>query len=91
MKNFDNRIRISEVVPNTHKDNLMTINSAHPEDVEKFRQWLSQNPNKYTDILETWLSNYKFDAQAHSEFIQYVSLIDQIRGCSFRETFQPCW
>lgn len=91
MKHFDNRIRISEVVPNTHKDNLMTINSAHPTDVAKFQQWITQNPNKYSHTLNTWINNYKFDSKSHDEFKQFMSTIDQIRGCSFQETFQPCW
>ena len=91
MKDFTNRIRISEVVPNTHKDNLMTINSAHPTDVSKFQQWLIHNPNKYSNILETWIDNYKFDLQSHNEFKQYMSTIDQIRGCDFVKTFNPSW
>jgi sulfatase maturation enzyme AslB (radical SAM superfamily) len=91
MKNFSNRIRISEVVPNTHKDNLMTINSAHPTDVSKFQQWAALNPNKYSNIIETWVSNYNFDPQSHREFKQYMSTIDQIRGCDFKKTFNPSW
>lgn len=91
MKNFDNVIRISEVVPNTIKKNLMTINSVHPDDVRKFKKWLISNPNRYSQTLETWLDNYKFDSNSLEEFKQYVATLDQIRGCNFKETFQPCW
>lgn len=91
MKNFTNQIRISEVVPNTIKDNLMTVNSAHPTDVEKFQQWLIKNPNKYSAILETWINNYNFDTKIHDEFKEYISVLDEIRGCDFRATFNPTW
>ena len=90
-KAFNNTIRISEVVPNTLKDNMMTINSVLPVDVENFINWYKQNPTPYNTIIDTWLSNYQFDSAAHENFKQYMSTLDQIRGCDFRSTFDPAW
>lgn len=90
-KDFSNSIRISEVVPNTLKDNMMTINSAVPADVAKFVDWHTNNPTPYDDIINTWIKNYKFDSVAHENFKQYIRILDEIRGCDFGATFNPTW
>jgi len=90
-KQYNNTIRVSEVVPNTLKDNMMTINSVTGQDVDNFVTWYKNNPTPYNDIIDVWLSNYKFDTVAHENFKQYVTTLDQIRGCDFRSTFNPTW
>lgn len=88
-KNFSNSIRISEVVPNTIKPNMMTINSVPPADVEVFRNWHKENPTPYDDIVNIWLGKYQFDSLAHENFKEYVNTLDEVRGCNFVNTFNP--
>lgn len=90
-KKLPNKIRISEVIPNTHIDNMMTINTVIPEDVQHLKSWLINNQTSYDDILNNWINNYEFDQIAHDHFKNYIDLVDEIRGCNFRKTFQPCW
>jgi sulfatase maturation enzyme AslB (radical SAM superfamily) len=90
-KNFSNHIRVSEVVPDTIKPNMMTINSVLPDDVMLFRKWHKDNPTPYDDVINTWLDNYHFDSVAHENFKEYVTTLDEIRGCNFRATFNSSW
>lgn len=90
-KDYSNNIRMSEVIPNTHKDNMMTINSAVPDDVAKFQEWHQSNPTKYDHIIRAWLANYKFDPNAFKDFKDYIEVIDNVRSCNFRSTFNPTW
>jgi len=90
-KNYSNSIRISEVIPNTHKDNMMTINSVPEEDVNKFMLWHKNNPTTHDDIIKIWLDSYKFDPIAFDHYKEYIATIDQLRGCDFRATFNPSW
>lgn len=90
-KSLPNKIRISEVIPNTHKDNMMTINSVPPESVEKFKIWHKNNSTYYDGIIDTWLNNYQFDSAAYENFKEYITTLDKIRGCDFRATFDPLW
>lgn len=69
----------------------MTINSVLPEEVDKFRQWFRENLNDFQDIIAQWLDMYKFNPEAHQKFKDYVLLLDQLRGCNFRTTFNPTW
>ena len=70
---------------------MMTINSVLPEEVDRFRQWIVENLNDYQDIICQWLDMYKFNPVAHQKFKDYVLLLDQLRGCNFRDTFNPNW
>ena len=90
-KNFSNHVRISEVVPDTIKPGMMTINSVPLIDVDAFRSWHKENPTPYNDIIDTWLNKYQFDSEAHENFKQYVNTLDEVRGCDFRDTFKPSW
>jgi len=90
-KNFSNHIRISEVVPNTIKPGMMTINSVLPVNVDIFREWHKDNPTPYDSVINAWLDNYQFNVVAHENFKEYVTTLDEIRGCSFCDTFKCCW
>lgn len=90
-KQHKNFIRVSEVVPESIKDQMLTIHSAAESDVIKFREWHKSNPTPYDNIISQWLNTYKFNQQAHGDFINYVDLLDNIRGCDFRATFNPSW
>ncbi len=69
---------------------MMTLNSVIPTDVRKFQEW-SKNLTSFQDIITQWLDMYEFDQDAHNKFKSYVFLLDEIRGCNFRETFGPSW
>jgi len=90
-KNYKNFIRVSEVVPESIKNNMLTIHSAVDSDVAKFKQWHKNNSTPYDTIISQWVNTYKFNQQAHRDFVDYVDLLDQIRGCNFRTTFNPSW
>ena len=72
-------------------NDVMTINSVPPIDVDKFRTWHKENPTPYDDVINTWLNKYQFDPWAHKKFREYIALLDDIRGCNFTEVFQPNW
>ena len=66
----------------------MTIHSVSPADVDKFKTWLAQNPNK---VIQSWVDSYKFDPLLHQHYRDYVSMLDSIRGTNFDVVFSPHW
>jgi sulfatase maturation enzyme AslB (radical SAM superfamily) len=92
LKSIDKTAIVVVVKSNTLAENgIMTVNSVLPEDVEKFKTWHENNRNEYSDTIDTWLSYYNFNQEAHEHFKKYVTLLDEIRGCDFRTTFNPSW
>jgi len=88
----DNNIKIhfNEVYTNSGygSGGYLTINSAAPDDVEKFKLYLKENPNP---TLESWINSYKFDPEQHAKFRKFVGVTDKIRGVSFQQMFNPAW
>jgi sulfatase maturation enzyme AslB (radical SAM superfamily) len=86
------RLQFNEIYPESaYGDNnggYLTLNSAAPNDVDKFKQYLAQHPNP---TLEKWASTYKFDPELHATFRRFVAMTDSIRGVSFEQTFNPSW
>ena len=66
----------------------LTVNSAAPEDVEKFKSYLKENPNP---TLESWINSYEFDSRQLAKFRKFVEITDKIRGISFQQMFNPTW
>jgi radical SAM protein with 4Fe4S-binding SPASM domain len=88
----DNNIKLqfTEVYPGSGygSGGYLTVNSAVPEDVEKFNLYLKENPNP---TLESWINSYKFDPEQHVKFRKFVGITDKIRGVSFQKMFNPGW
>ena len=68
---------------------VLTIHSAHSKDVEKFKSWLDTYNGQYKTILTTWVDTYNYNQEWHDKFYKYINLLDNIRGCNFKETFNP--
>jgi len=84
------KINFTEVYPGSGygSGGYLTVNSAAPEDVEKFKSYLKENPNT---TLESWINRYSFDTAQHTKFQKFVEITDKIRGVSFQQMFNPTW
>ena len=92
IKQFNCELTISTVDDRSVGGNhMMTIDSVPPEDVTKFKNWFSNNPTEYQSIISQWLDMYSFNIEAHNKFKNYILLLDQLRDCDFRATFNPSW
>jgi organic radical activating enzyme len=60
-------------------ENVLTVNSAHPTDVEKFKTWLNNYQGKHKKLLEIWVGSYKYDPVLNQKFYEYT------------ETFNPTY
>jgi len=68
---------------------VLGINSAHPSDVNQFKNWLSTaTPNAH---LATWIQHYVYDPLLNTQFHNYVTMLDSIRGTDFYKTFNPTY
>lgn len=72
-------------------ENVLTINSAHPADVNKFKQWLTTYTGTHKKLLDIWANSYKYDPELNQKFHEYMSMLDSIRGTNFKETFDPTY
>jgi sulfatase maturation enzyme AslB (radical SAM superfamily) len=82
-------IRIQEIVYGSYPSpGVLTINSALPEDVERFKTWLDTYQGSCKELLDVWVRSYKFDQELHDRFVKYVNMLDKIRGCDFHKTFR---
>jgi sulfatase maturation enzyme AslB (radical SAM superfamily) len=70
-------------------EGVLTINSAHPADVESFKQWLKTYTGAYKNQISNWIENYSYDSTLNNKFHQYVDMLDSIRGTNFKEVFKP--
>lgn len=68
---------------------VLTIHSAHAKDVEKFKYWLESYNGRYKHTLINWVNTYNYSQEFHDKFYKYINLLDSIRGCNFKETFNP--
>ena len=91
IKKYNKSIIMSTVYDNSIKFGGLTINSVPPNEIEKFTEWLKNNPTLYDPILYKWLNMYKFTNEAHLSFVEYINLIDSIRNTDFKKTFNINW
>lgn len=84
------RVELFDVYVNTNEGSF-TINSVSPHDYEQFKNWNDSHPGPHSQRISAWLNTYTFDIEAHRKFKLYVNTLDQIRGCNFKETFNPTW
>lgn len=85
-------LKLSEVFSGSYpEENVLTINSAHPNDVDKFTTWLNSYTGRHKKLLEIWVSNYKYDPNLNQKFHNYMNMLDSIRNTNFRETFHPTY
>lgn len=70
----------------------LTFESVPPQDLAKLERWaktttdLSQENQQF--VLEA-IANTKFDPAKHQRFTQYTTVLDQVRGTSWHEVFDP--
>jgi sulfatase maturation enzyme AslB (radical SAM superfamily) len=67
---------------------VLTVNSAHPEDVAVFKQWVDSYSGAHKAQLTTWVNTYNFDVTLNAKFTKYIDMLDRIRGCNFTKTFR---
>jgi radical SAM protein with 4Fe4S-binding SPASM domain len=67
---------------------VLTINSADPADVDKFKTWLNTYHGRYKNLLTNWVNSYKFDSTLNEKFHEYIDMLDGIRGKDFQTTFK---
>jgi sulfatase maturation enzyme AslB (radical SAM superfamily) len=91
LKPFNREVLIMPVYDDTIGKGVLTHNSAVSSDVEKFAQWVAENPGPDDQAITHWLSAYQFSEATHREFRDYVGMLDNIRGGNFRATFNPAW
>lgn len=67
---------------------VLTVNSALPSHVNTFVTWLESYNGIYKTQLISWIKKYEFNADLHQKFINYINMLDHIRGNSFTDVFQ---
>lgn len=87
IKQFNHEVQISTVNSGSISPGIMTINSASPPKVERFRNWYDATPEAHHPVIDQWLKMYRYDIGENVKFKQYISLLDELRGCNFAETF----
>jgi len=70
---------------------VLTINSVHPTDMAKFKEWLLQYRGPSKTILESWVNQYQYNPQLNQQFHQYTAMLDGIRGTNFKSVFNPTY
>jgi MoaA/NifB/PqqE/SkfB family radical SAM enzyme len=68
---------------------VLTIRSAHPMDVELFKQWLSNYNGEYKHLLSVWANSYQYNVDLNYQFHQYMNMLDSIRNTNFKKVFNP--
>ena len=63
---------------------LLSINSVPPAQIKQFQHYVDSHPNP---AIKKWLQTYEFDPDKHARFLEYINMLDQIRGVNFAETF----
>lgn len=90
--NNDIELKLHEVAYQSYPaPGVLTINSAHPSDIAKFKEWLDNYSGPYKKLLEAWVEQYQFEPALNAHFHQYVSMLDRIRNTNFKETFNPTY
>jgi radical SAM protein with 4Fe4S-binding SPASM domain len=70
---------------------VLSINSVHPTDLAKFKEWLLQYCGPSKTILESWVNQYQYNPQLNQQFHQYTTMLDGIRGTNFKSVFNPTY
>ena len=68
----------------------LTLNSADPEDLAKFRAWavdFESLNNNQRNLIINQIDSAKFDQELHNKFYAYVDLLDKIRNTDYRKVF----
>jgi len=68
----------------------LSLNSVLPEQMMTFIDWVQTTEcvtPKHRDILLSACSSSTFDSKLHKEFVDYVTMLDEIRGTNFNLTF----
>ena len=84
---FNKEVQISTVNSHSIGSNVMTIDSAPPPVVQRFQEWYDAIPEAHNPVIAQWLQMYRFDAVGNAKFKQYISLLDELRGCDFNSSF----
>ena len=84
---FNKELQISTVNSYSIAPNTMTIDSAPPLMVQRFQEWYDATPGAHDPVIAQWLQMYRFDAVGNAKFKQYISLLDELRGCDFNSAF----
>ena len=84
---FNKEVQISTVNSHSIDPNVMTIDSAPPPVVQRFQEWYDAIPEAHDPVIAQWLQMYRFDAVGNAKFKQYISLLDELRGCDFNSSF----
>jgi sulfatase maturation enzyme AslB (radical SAM superfamily) len=87
IKQFNKELQLSTVNSRSIGPDVMTIDSASPPKVARFREWYDATPEAQHPVISQWLKMYRFDIVGNVRFKQYTSLIDELRGCNFEDTF----
>lgn len=90
---FVNNLNLEIIIQEIHYESypspgVLTINSAHPRDISKFKIWLNSYQGQCKELIDNWIDSYNFDQDLHDKFIKYIDMLDKIRGCNFQETFR---
>ena len=67
---------------------VLGINSAHPNDVEKFKSLIG---DYNVPAVHSWANQYLYDPVLNQKFHEYMNMLDSIRGTNFKETFEPTY
>jgi len=84
---FNKEVQISTVNSHSIAPNAMTIDSAPPPVVQRFREWYDATPEAHDPVIAQWLKMYRFDIVGNVKFKRYIDLVDQLRGCNFNSSF----
>jgi sulfatase maturation enzyme AslB (radical SAM superfamily) len=63
---------------------LLSINSVPPAQIKQFQDYVDSQPHP---AIKKWLQTYEFDPAKHARFLEYINMLDQIRGVNFAKTF----
>lgn len=67
----------------------LTINSAQPKDVDRFKEWLDTAEFEQKTLVQNWINSYSYDKSLNKRFIKYIEMLDKIRYTKFSDTFLP--
>jgi len=70
----------------------MTLASVPPEDLEKFINWVNTTDclrSELKNFLQNVIKDIQFDIGLHQKFIDYISVLDNIRKNNYNKVFNP--
>lgn len=87
IKQFNREVQISTINSDSIAPSTMTIDSASPPKVERFREWYNATPDAQHPAITQWLKMYRYDIVGNVKFKRYTLLLDELRGSNFEDTF----